>query len=157
MMTTQLSHEHRTIYLDRRHPAVRDILTLAFPNYTGNRVTVETAGSVRFSGTMWSDGYRDSYCIVRYDGQTGEYVDALGIDAELAGPSGLEFGPDGYLYVTAFHRDAVMRFDVASGDLIDVFIDDVSLSGPTAVAFIPEPATLWLFTLGGLILVRRRR
>lgn len=70
MMTTQLSHERRTIHLDRRHPAVRDLLTLAFPNYTGNRVMVETAGGVRFTGTMWSDGYRESYCIVRYDGQT---------------------------------------------------------------------------------------
>ena len=57
----------------------------------------------------------------------------------------------------AYHRDAVMRFDVVTGDLIDVFISDGLLNGPTAVAFIPEPATLWLMTFGGLILIRRRR
>lgn len=67
---TTLAHGLRTIHLDRRHPAVIRILKLAFPDYKGNRVTVETAGSVRFSGTMWQDGYRDRYCVVRFDGQT---------------------------------------------------------------------------------------
>jgi DNA-binding beta-propeller fold protein YncE len=55
-------------------------------------------------------------------------------NANLDGPTGAIFGPDGNLYVASFDNDCVLRFDGASGAYLDTFVAAGSggLNGPDA-------------------------
>ena len=44
-----------------------------------------------------------------YDLDTGKFVDFFGNEDELDCPEGMEFGPDGTLYVVSFLADEVVR------------------------------------------------
>ena len=59
--------------------------------------------------------------VLRYDGETGEFIDVFAVTSN-GRSEGLEFGPDGYLYVGQRTTGSVLRFDGESGALIDEFI-----------------------------------
>jgi WD40 repeat protein len=85
---------------------------------------------------------RASNSILRYDEQTGAFVDAFvpAGSGGLDGPSSLALGPDNNLYVTSYYNSSVLRYDGQTGAFIDVFIPSGSggLSSPESIAFGPD-------------------
>ena len=76
--------------------------------------------------------------VLRFDGETGEFIDVFASGNGLSGPAGLSFGPDGNLYVSSIDTDEVLRFDGETGEFIDVFASGNSIDGPTFVTFGPD-------------------
>jgi hypothetical protein len=56
------------VYLRRSDPTVDALIRATFPEYKGQHVIAEIRDTVRFSGTMWDEGCRRSYAIVKLDG-----------------------------------------------------------------------------------------
>jgi DNA-binding beta-propeller fold protein YncE len=92
--------------------------------------------------------------VLRYDGHTGAFV---GTFASVGDPVGLAFGEGGDLYVSSLQANSVLRYDGGTGTFIGPFASGGGLDGPTYLIFTPEPTTLLLFGLGGLVLLRNRR
>lgn len=59
--------------------------------------------------------------------------------AGISSPQGVNFGPDGLLYVASFDNDRIVRFDVATGqfkdDFVAVKLDGISHIGPIEPRF----------------------
>jgi len=55
-------------------------------------------------------------------------------------PTGLEFGPDGNLYVGSWGTDEVLRYDGTTGSFIDAFVSSGSggMNNPTGLEFGPD-------------------
>jgi len=83
--------------------------------------------------------------VVRFDGQTGNFEGTFTIGGPLRLPSGLDFGPDGNLYVTSFYWDTVLEYDGATGQYIGTFI-------PAGLGGLNQPALL-KFRPDGLLYV----
>jgi transglutaminase-like putative cysteine protease len=77
--------------------------------------------------------------VLRFDGGSGGFIDSLG-DSDVTRAAGIDFGPDGNLYVLDSDglldtfADRILRFDPATGELIDEFVtpgvmDDVAFFG----------------------------
>ncbi len=96
---------------------------------------------------------------LRYDGQTGAFLDVFASGGGLSRPLDVDFGPDGNLYVTSFFTNSILKFDGRTGDFLGTFAAGGRLAGPFTMTFvpaegvaIPEP-TGW-FSLGvGLLIV----
>ncbi|QDV40460.1 Calx-beta domain protein [Stieleria neptunia] len=74
--------------------------------------------------------------VLRYDGQTGEFMGVFAAHNELDGAKDIEFGPDGNLYVTNNRTDKILRFDGTTGEFIDVYVPaGGALSIPRAIVF----------------------
>ncbi len=106
-------------------------------------------GTVRFhDGNLYvTTGNNDS--VLRFDGQTGDPLPALGKvgaefvtvgDGGLEGAWGMDFGPDGKLYVTSALTHQVLTYDGSSGNFAGVFVPaaDHGLSTPVCLAFGPD-------------------
>jgi len=78
-----------------------------------------------------------SHNVGRYDGQTGEFIDAFAT-THLNGPTGLTFGPDGSLYVSCWNCQTVAKFNGKTGDWISDFALLTLFSYPHALAFGPD-------------------
>jgi hypothetical protein len=88
--------------------------------------------------------------VLRYDLQTGAFVDAFVADdpttpqdesGGLSDPTAVAFGPDGDLYVASFDRDRVLRYDGATGAFEAIVIPSNTggLDGPDlGMAFGPD-------------------
>ena len=76
--------------------------------------------------------------VLRYDGTTGEFIDAFVDSGPSYFPTGLTFGPDGNLYVTDPGLDSIVRFDGKTGAFIDVFASGGKLSFPLYLVFGPD-------------------
>jgi len=65
--------------------------------------------------------------ILRYDGQTGEFLGVFSNHEQLSGPINMVYGPDGDLYVLVQRsyplqlRERVLRFDGQTGEFLGVF------------------------------------
>lgn len=78
--------------------------------------------------------------VIRYNPDTLEFVDIFVQDDPATGanelnglrrPTGLDFGPDGDLFVGGFQSNSVHRFSGADGRFVNVFADNAAgLSGP---------------------------
>ena len=54
-----------TIALRRNDATVKQIINASFPSYKGQRMSAEIDDTVTFSGTMWDEGSRSTYCLIR--------------------------------------------------------------------------------------------
>lgn len=61
--------------------------------------------------------------ILKFDGQTGEFMEAFVDRNTLRDPHYLVFHTDGFMYVCDAVLHAVLRFDSETGDYYDTFID----------------------------------
>lgn len=59
--------------------------------------------------------------ILRYNGETGAFVDEFATPGSQFGLWGMTFGPDGHLYVGSVGTDSVLKYDVSNGNLMDTF------------------------------------
>jgi hypothetical protein len=92
--------------------------------------------------------------ILRYDGQTGAFIDVFAQGNGLARPYGMAFGPDGNLYVASFRSDQILRFNGQTGAFTDVFAQGNGtatglLNGPNGLHFGPDGA-LFVTTQGSV-------
>ena len=80
--------------------------------------------------------------VLRYDALTGDFVDVFIADvgADVNFVNGIDFGPDGLLYLVAsgLSQDAVLRYDAANGALVDEFITSETDNFASGVAFGPD-------------------
>ncbi len=78
--------------------------------------------------------------VVRFDGQTGNFEGTFTIGGPLRLPSGLDFGPDGNLYVSSFYWDTVLEYDGATGQFIGTFIPEGlgGMNQPALLKFRPD-------------------
>jgi streptogramin lyase len=72
--------------------------------------------------------------VARYDGETGEFRGFFAAGGNLERPTGLRFGPDGYLYVSNVGPDNVLRYDGNTGDFLGVAASHEDLKHPRQVA-----------------------
>ncbi|HNQ24233.1 MAG TPA: NHL repeat-containing protein [Phycisphaerae bacterium] len=75
--------------------------------------------------------------VVRYDGNTGQYIDVFASEA-LDGAYGLRFSANGDLYVSSFLTDSVLRYDGQTGQLVDTLTAPGSLEAPSDLLFGPD-------------------
>lgn len=100
-------------------------------------------GAVLFGadGLLYVSSF-DSDAILRYDGETGAFVDVFVPTGEggLNGPdAGMVFGADGALYVPSYYSDEVLRYDGVTGEPLGAFTPaDGSLSRPRTLLFVGD-------------------
>lgn len=58
----------------------------------------------------------------RIDGVTGQALHSFKVGPELVGPTGLNIGPDGQLYVAGMESRNVVRYHLVGGIIIDTFV-----------------------------------
>jgi WD40 repeat protein len=63
----------------------------------------------------------DSDSILAYDSETGAFAGQFAAGGGLAGPTGLDFGPDGNLYVASSITGSVLRYNGSTGAFVDTF------------------------------------
>lgn len=83
--------------------------------------------------------------ILRYDGQSGAFIDAF-VPPERGGlrsPEGLVFGPDGNLYVSDFDIHSVLKFAGTTGEFLGAFVPPGTggCIGPGQICFHAMPRT----------------
>jgi hypothetical protein len=76
--------------------------------------------------------------VLRFDAETGAFVDEFTPDDVLRNPIALALGHDDHLYVTGRENDAVLRFDGDSGEYLGVFASGGGLNQPTGLAIGPD-------------------
>ncbi len=71
----------------------------------------------------------DSSSVQRFNGTTGAFIDSFVPSGSggLARATGMTFGPDGQLYVSAYHDGKIRRYNGTTGAFIDVFATTGSL------------------------------
>ncbi len=91
-------------------------------------------------GAMYVSSY-DTDQILRYNRTTGAFIDIFVEDnpnttvsesGGLNGPMGMEWGPDGLLYVTSFVNNVVLRYD-GTGAFAGTFVDETSIPFPNGM------------------------
>lgn len=152
------------------------IFDAATGNYVGEFITaaqgrLEKPDTLLFGLDGNGDGKKDLYVtsgeeagsssILRFDGQTGEFIDVFIGDnpdtaedenGSLIRPYGIAFGPDGNLYVASFLSDQILRYNGVTGEFIDVFAQGNGqadgLNGPNGLLFIN--GSLYVTTQGSV-------
>lgn len=72
--------------------------------------------------------------VMEYDGESGDFEEKFAQGGGLIEPEGLEFGPDGDLYV-ASRSDEILRYDGEKGNFKGVFASGNGLVDPAGIAF----------------------
>jgi hypothetical protein len=91
--------------------------------------------------------------VLRFDVDTGDFIDVFASGNGMHRPYGIAFGDDGLLYVASFLTDEILRFDGSSGTFVDVFAtgDGLAggLNGPDSLVFGPD-GYLYVTTQGSV-------
>jgi hypothetical protein len=91
--------------------------------------------------------------VLRFDADTGDFIDTFAAGGGIFRPYGITFGPDGLLYVASFLSDELLRFDADTGAFVDVFATGDALpgglNGPDGLAFGPD-GLLYVTTQGSV-------
>jgi sugar lactone lactonase YvrE len=92
--------------------------------------------------------------ILRYNGQTGAFIDVFAQGGGMARPYGSAFGPDGNLYVASFRSDQILKYNGVTGAFMSVFAQGNGtaaglLNGPNDLSFGPDGA-LYITTQGSV-------
>ena len=106
--------------------------TCAHAHHTTTRWTLLTLVSVAAllgpaGATLWAQSVelfiadRNLDAVLRFDGQTGAFIDVFADASALDDPVNVEFGPDGNLYVANFGDGDVLRFNGQTGAYMGVF------------------------------------
>gem|GEM_PF-5592253 len=98
--------------------------------------------------------------VFEYDGLTGDLIGTFASGGGLDFSTDLVFGPNGNLFVSnAIHAGSVIEFDGLTGAPIGTFASGGGLVVPAGLIFkpVPEPGVLALLSLGGFLVMRRRR
>jgi len=95
--------------------------------------------------------------VLRYDGTTGEFMDVFAA-ATASHPWGIAFSPNGSLYVSVHNQDNILQYNGTTGAFVGEFVPAGygGLDQPSHLLVTPEPTTLLLLGLGGLMLRRKR-
>jgi len=91
--------------------------------------------------------------ILRFDGETGKFLDVFIEDESLQRPFSLMFGPDHHLYVSSGAGARVLRFDGRSGRFLSVAASGSGLTQPIGLAFGPDKQ-LYVVNSGGKNVLR---
>ena len=70
------------------------------------------------------------------DGVTGGVIRSVATD--VAEPTGIAIGPDGYLWVAEYWTDRIVRFDAKTGTAVDKVIVMEAPAGPRQFTFAPD-------------------
>jgi hypothetical protein len=119
---------------------------MRFDGITGEFIDVFASGGNLVFPTFLTFGrdgslYVSSEDVLRFDGTTGAFIDVFA----STGAYGIDFGPDGNLYVSNASRREILRYDGITGEFIDVFASGGGLAGPRGLLFAalqgsaPEP------------------
>jgi sugar lactone lactonase YvrE len=84
--------------------------------------------------------------IIGFDPTTGAQTRVL-VSSGLSGPSGLAFGPDGFLYVTNINTATVVKVDPATGAVSPYVTLDPAF-GPGGLAYDPASNTMFVSEFG---------
>lgn len=80
--------------------------------------------------------------VLRFDADTGAFIDRFAEGGGLTRPYGHAWGPDGLFYVSSFLSDEILRYDARTGEFVDVFArgtgEPGSTNGPNGLAFGPD-------------------
>lgn len=78
--------------------------------------------------------------VVRFDGATGAYEGPFTLGGPLRLPAGVDFGPDGNLYVTSFYWDTVLKYHGRTGQYLGTFVPEgaAGLNQPSLIEFRPD-------------------
>jgi streptogramin lyase len=92
--------------------------------------------------------------VVRFDGKTGAFEGDFTKGGPLKFPAGLDFGPDGNLYVTSFYWSTVEKYDGRTGAYLGNFVPANSggLQQPGIMKFRPNGLLYVLATYNGGVL-----
>ena len=67
---------------------------------------------------------RFNHSVIRYDGQSGDFIEVFAQGGGLINAIGMDFGPDGHLYVASGDIPLVNRCNGQTGEFIDSFVVD---------------------------------
>jgi hypothetical protein len=95
----------------------------------------------------------DDSAILRFDLDTGAFIDKFASGHGMRRPYGMAFGPDGKVYIASFLSDQILRFNASTGAFIDVFATGDGelggLNGPNSLLFAKD-GTLYVSTEGSI-------
>ena len=91
--------------------------------------------------------------VLRFDPDSGAFIDVFAAGGGMLRPYGITFGPDGLLYVASFLSDELLRYDGTTGAFVDVFATGDGLpgglNGPNGLTFGPD-GRLYITTQGSI-------
>lgn len=67
---------------------------------------------------------RFNHSVIRYDGQSGDFIEVFAEGGGMINAIGMDFGPDGHLYVASGDIALVNRYDGQTGAFINSFVVD---------------------------------
>ncbi len=128
-------------------PALLALALQQGPTPSGPRAGTATSAGSSVDSSVAGDAVPDilaaawsTNSVVRFDGRTGQYEGNFTVGGELRLPSGLDFGPDGHLYVASFYWDTVLKYDGETGLYLETFVPGGSggLNQPGQIEFRPN-------------------
>lgn len=100
-------------------------------------VLIASAGLHAGAPDLYVAGFFND-AVLRYDGQTGDFLGVFTTGGPLELPRGLAFGPDGHLYVANLLLDQIEKYDGQTGEFLGVFAADPRMDGPEGIGFGPN-------------------
>ena len=90
--------------------------------------------------------------ILRYNAETGEFLDVFISGGDLDSPGGITIGADSNFYVTSQDTDEILRYDGDTGEFIDVFTSGSAPNFPSGGIFGPNGDLYVTSVLGNQVL-----